>query len=168
MSSRASIKIWSSACASGEEPYSIALILKKNKCFNNAQILATDIDNNALNTAKKGVYSKKSLTNVPKDLIKLYFTDKGNNFLEIDDEIKKKVTFKRLNLLEDNFPGHFDLILCRNVMIYFTEAAKEKLYFKFFNSLTKGGIFFVGSTEQIIMPQKYGFKGIRNFFYQKT
>jgi chemotaxis protein methyltransferase CheR len=168
MSSKASIKIWSSACASGEEPYSIALMLKKKNFLEKAQIFATDIDDDALNAAKEGVYTKKSLTNVQKNLIKLYFIDKGNDFFEINDEIKKKVAFKRLNLLEDNFPGHFDLILCRNVMIYFTEAAKEKLYFKFFNSLSERGIFFVGSTEQIIMPQKYGFTGIRNFFYQKT
>ena len=78
------------------------------------------------------------------------------------------VDFKIINLLEDTFPRACDLILCRNVMIYFTEETKDKLYKKFYNALSDRGIFFVGSTEQIIMPQKYGFFNRKNFFYQKT
>lgn len=85
----------------------------------------------------------------------------------IKDSIKRKVSFKGLDLLRDPFPRDQDLILCRNVMIYFTEEAKAKLYHKFYDALSKNGIFFVGSTEQIIVPQEYGFTSVKSFFYKK-
>lgn len=160
------IKVWSTACASGEEPYSIALLFKDLNILDNAYILATDIDKLALQHARKGIYSEKSIKNVPKKLLSRYFVKKGDQYI-IDENIKNKVDFQYINLLEDNFPTNCDLILCRNVMIYFTEEAKEKLYKKFYNALSDNGIFFVGSTEQIIMPQKYGFESVRNFFYRK-
>ena len=162
------LNIWSCACASGEEPYSIALLLMKIHLFEKVHILATDIDSDAINDAKTGIYHQKSLVNIPGDLLKLYFIDKGNGFFEIKETIRKKVSFKCLNLLEDDFPNNMDLIICRNVLIYFTEKAKEKLYPKFFKSLVNNGILFVGSTEQIIMPQKYGFLSTKSFFYKKT
>lgn len=75
--------------------------------------------------------------------------------------------FKKLDLLKDPFPNNMDLITCRNVMIYFTEEAKKMLYNKFYNSLSQKGVFFVGSTEQIISPERYNFKSIGTFFYKK-
>lgn len=166
ISRKKKVKIWSSACAAGEEPYSLALLAEKMGVMDRVYILATDIDDRALEHAKRGEYVRKSLTNVPEEMMKKYFTKNGEIFA-IKDEIKKEVDFKHLNLLEDEFPSQCDLILCRNVMIYFTEDAKDKLYKKFYNALTDSGILFVGSTEQIIMPQKYGFTSIKNFFYQK-
>jgi len=160
------IKVWSSACASGEEPYSLALLFEKIG-YSKVDILATDIDDDALRAAKIGAYSEKSIENVPEDLKKKYFTEKEGKFF-IKDEIKRKVNFKHLNLLEDEFPKNCDLILCRNVMIYFTEEAKDRLYRKFHDSLSDDGIFFVGNTEQILMPQKYGFTSIKSFFYKKV
>jgi len=160
------LKIWSSACSTGEEPYSIAMVLNKMNLKGKAKIIASDINKDALKKAKEGIYSAKELTNVPEQMIKLHF-NKINDMYIIKDEIKQMVDFKSLNLLEDTFPSECDLIFCRNVMIYFTEEAKEKLYQKFFNALADRGIFFVGSTEQIIMPQKYGFLNRKNFFYQK-
>ncbi|SHM74811.1 chemotaxis protein methyltransferase CheR [Caldanaerovirga acetigignens] len=164
-SNKKTLKVWSSACASGEEAYSLALLFEKIN-YNKVEILATDIDDEALKAARLGIYSEKSLVNVPEDLKRKYFTVKEGQY-EIKDEIKRKVKFKNLNLLEDEFPANCHLILCRNVMIYFTEEAKDKLYRKFYNSLADDGIFFVGNTEQIIMPQKYGFESIRSFFYKK-
>lgn len=161
------IKTWSSACASGEEPYSMAILLSKLGLLKKAEIIATDIDISALEKAKKGLYSKKSLANLSEADIKKYF-DKTQELYAIKNEIKDNVKFKRLNLLSDNFPPQCDLILCRNVMIYFTDEAKNKLYHKFSNALKNEGILFVGSTEQIIMPQKYGLKSIQHFFYQKS
>lgn len=160
------IKVWSSACASGEEPYSLALLFKKLNIINNTNIIATDIDKKALKRAKKGVYNKKAIKNVPEDILNNYFIKRNNEYIIIDN-LKNEVKFKHLNLLDDDFPTNCDLILCRNVMIYFTEEAKEKLYKKFHRALSNDGIFFVGSTEQIIMPQKYGFESVENFFYRK-
>ena len=83
------------------------------------------------------------------------------------DEIKQTVTFKQQNLLEDRYDTGFDLIVCRNVMIYFTEEAKDQIYMNFSKSLKPGGILFVGSTEQIFNPAKYGFESEDTFFYRK-
>jgi len=159
------LKIWSSACASGEEPYSVALLFEKIN-FKNIEILATDIDEDAIERAKEGIYNEKIVANVPEDLKKKFFI-KRNDEYEIVDEIKNKVKFKKLNLLTDPFPKGIHLILCRNVLIYFTEEAKDSIYRKFYDSLTDDGVLFVGSTEQIIMPQKYGYYSIKSFFYKK-
>jgi len=161
------LKVWSSACSTGEEPYSLAMLFDKMMIKNKVEIIASDIDRNALEKAKEGIYSAKGIANVPKEMVSAYFFKEDDKFI-IKDQIKNMVSFKILNLLEDNYPSDCDLILCRNVMIYFTEDTKEKLYKKFYNALSNGGVFFVGSTEQIIMPYKYGFSNLRNFFYQKV
>ena len=166
MLNKKKLKIWSSACSTGEEPYSLVMLLNKMKIIDKTKIIASDIDKDALIQAKLGIYSPKGIANIPKEMIKTNFQKADDKYI-IKEEIKKIVDFKILNLLEDTFPSECDFILCRNVMIYFTEETKEKLYKKFFNALSGGGIFFVGSTEQIIMPQKYGFLNRKNFFYQK-
>ncbi len=160
------IKVWSSACSTGEECYSLVMLLTKFYNLKEIQILATDIDNGAIEKAKIGVYNEKSMKNIPGNFKNKYFSKSGM-FYKISDDIKKCVKFKKLNLLSDNFPIEYDLILCRNVMIYFTEEAKSKIYHKFYNSLSSNGVFFVGSTEQIITPSNYGLKPLRTFFYQK-
>ena len=78
------------------------------------------------------------------------------------------VNFKHHNLLKDEFPRNCDLILCRNVVIYFTEETKQVLYKKFANALRPGGVLFIGSTEQIFQPKEIGLKSIATFFYQKA
>jgi chemotaxis protein methyltransferase CheR len=166
VSKKKHLKIWSSACAAGEEPYSLALLLAKMGILDNTDIIATDIDIKALEHARSGSYPQKSVVNIPGQLLDKFFL-KNNDTFTLKEEIKKKIDFKILNLLDDRFPQQCDLILCRNVMIYFTEEAKDKLYKKFHDALVDEGILFVGSTEQIIMPQKYGFFSIRSFFYQK-
>jgi chemotaxis protein methyltransferase CheR len=130
------------------------------------QILATDIDENALARAKTGIYSEKSINDVPERLKQRYFNQHGDYYY-ISNEIKKMITFKKHNLLADPYDGPFDLIICRNVLIYFTEEAKNRLYKKFSSALKKNGILFVGSTEQIFNPGLYHFKTEETFFYQK-
>jgi chemotaxis protein methyltransferase CheR len=159
-------KIWSAACSTGEEPYTLAMVLSKHVPLSRLQILATDIDDNVLAKAKLGTYSERSLNEVPKEIVKKYFNPEGSYF-KVSDEIKKTVTFKKQNLLADHFGGTFDLIVCRNVLIYFTEEAKEELYKKFSAALKPGGILFVGSTEQIFNPNTYGFETAETFFYRK-
>lgn len=160
------LKIWSAACSTGEEPYTIAMILSKFMPLSQVNILATDIDENVLSRAKVGVYPERSLNEVPSDIKNKYFTKDGS-FYKVSEEIKKTVSFKKQNLLGDSFGSSYDLIVCRNVLIYFTEEAKDILYKKFSGALKPGGIFFVGSTEQIFNPSTYGFETEDTFFYRK-
>lgn len=160
------LKIWSAACSTGEEPYTIAMIVSKHVPLSSVKILATDIDENALAKAKKGEYSERSLQEVPND-IKMKYFDKVEDKFVVKKEIKQSVTFKKHNLLADRFDSGFDIIVCRNVLIYFTEEAKKELYIKFANSLTDEGVLFVGSTEQIFNAEQFGLKSIETFFYQK-
>lgn len=160
------LKIWSAACSTGEEPYTIAMVMSKFMPLSQVQIVATDIDENVIARAKVGVYPERSLNEVPIEMKTKFFINDGS-FYKVSDEIKKTVTFRKQNLLADNFGGPFDLIVCRNVLIYFTEEAKDILYHKFSGALVTDGIFFVGSTEQIFNPGKYGFETEDTFFYRK-
>ncbi len=159
-------KIWSAACSTGEEPYTLAMVMSQFIPPKQLKILAADIDLEAMNKAKNGVYSKKSIANVPEAFKTKYFTPIGESY-KINDEIKQCIEFKQMNLLKDQYPSGFDLIVCRNVMIYFTEEAKDEMYHKFNKALAPNGVLFVGSTEQIIVPQRYNFKASKTFFYQK-
>lgn len=167
LKNKKSLKIWSAACSTGEEPYTITMVLSNLLPLSDIKVFACDFDEEAMNKAKMGVYSEKSIKNVPSEFKKKYFAQVGGSY-QISDEIKKRVEFKKMNLLLDSYPKGFDLIVCRNVMIYFTDEAKDKMYTKFYDSLNDGGYFFVGSTEQIIQPKKYNFDTGRTFFYRKT
>lgn len=160
------IKVWSAACSTGEEPYSLVMLLSKFKPLSEIRVQATDLDHNALEKAKEGLYLERSLQNVPRELVHKYVERDGIQ-CRIKPEIKDRVSFSKQNLLADPFGSSFDLILCRNVMIYFTEEAKDQLYHKFSNALRPGGVLFVGSTEQIFHPEKYGFESEDTFFYRK-
>ncbi|MNB72308.1 Chemotaxis protein methyltransferase Cher2 [compost metagenome] len=160
------LKLWSAACSTGEEPYTLATILADKKILTDCSIVASDIDDGALAKAKQGLYLERSLKDVPRDVVSRYFTPQGAMY-EISDTFKKNIDFRKQNLLLDKFDTGFDLIICRNVMIYFTEEAKDKLYHKFSASLRPGGYLFVGSTEQIFTPGKYGFESTETFFYRK-
>ena len=161
------LRVWSAACSTGEEPYTIAMILAKHKLLDHAYILATDIDEKAIETAKTGIYPERSLKEVPNDYKSAYFLQEETSFFKVKDEIKRAVVFKKHNLLSDPFEKDFDLIICRNVLIYFTEEAKKELYKKFSDSLSQHGVLFVGSTEQIFSPENYGLKAAETFFYKR-
>lgn len=160
------LKLWSAACSTGEEPYTLAMILSDKNILSQTGILATDIDDGALAKAKQGLYLERSLKDVPQDVAARYFTPEGPVF-KVSEGLKKNIDFRKQNLLLDKFDEGFDLIICRNVMIYFTEEAKNKLYHKFAASLRPGGYLFVGSTEQIFTPAQYGFESTETFFYRK-
>lgn len=168
LSSSRKLKIWSAACSTGEEPYTIAMILSKFMPLSQINILATDIDENIIARAKLGIYPERSLAEVPGEMKKKYFTSEQIGFYKVADEIKRTVTFKKHNLLGDPFDSGFDLIVCRNVLIYFTEEAKITLYDKFSHALKKNGVFFVGSTEQIFNPIQYSLETIDTFFYKRV
>ncbi|MGY0691774.1 CheR family methyltransferase [Virgibacillus sp. FSP13] len=160
------LSIWSAACSTGEEPYSIALMANEYFPDADVQILATDIDDTVLEKAKQGIYPAQALKDLPKQMRKKYFTEE-HGLYHIDKHVKQQITFKRHNLLSDGYPSGNDLIVCRNVLIYFTDQAKESIYKNFSHALVENGVLFVGSTEQIFSPNKYGLTLQDTFFYQK-
>lgn len=160
------LKIWSAACSTGEEPYSIAMVLSSHVPLRDIAVQATDLDLGVIEKAKVGLYPERALKEVPPAIVKQYFNSDGN-FYQVKEEVKRTVTFKQHNLLDDRYETGYDLIVCRNVMIYFTEEAKDQIYMNFSKSLKPGGILFVGSTEQIFNPAKYGFESEDTFFYRK-
>ena len=161
------IKIWSAACSTGDEPYTLVMLLAKFIPLSQIKIIATDIDKQVLGKAQIGLYDEKSLKGLPKEFITKYFTKIGTRSYQISEEIKRCVSFQQHNLLKDPYPDQCDMIVCRNVMIYFTEDAKKEIYHKFNRSLKKDGMLFVGSTEQIISPSEYNFSTYKSFFYKK-
>ena len=161
------LKIWSAACSTGDEPYSLVMMLSRHMPLSNIKIMATDIDKQVLAKAKEGLYNVKSLKTLPPDLMKKYVTQVNEYTYKVADEVKRCVDFKQHNLLKDTYPTDCDLIVCRNVLIYFTEEAKTEIYKKFNTSLKKDGILFVGSTEQIIQAQTLGYATAKSFFYRK-
>ncbi|MCR5283742.1 MAG: protein-glutamate O-methyltransferase CheR [Lachnospiraceae bacterium] len=162
-----SLKIWSAACSTGDEPYSLVMALSRHLPLSNIRILATDIDKQVIAKAKVGLYNEKSVAAVPADLKAKYFTQVGPSY-QISDEIKKCVEFKEHNLLLDPYPAGYHLIVCRNVLIYFTEEAKAEIFRKFAASLTAKGCLFIGSTEQIITYREIGFTRRNSFYYDKV
>ncbi|MEB3103822.1 CheR family methyltransferase [Ferviditalea candida] len=160
------LKCWSAACSTGEEPYTLAMILAELKALGDTRITATDIDDGALEKARRGVYIDRAVRDVPPRYRNHYFVENNGTFSVID-MLKNAVTFKKGNLLNDPFDSDFDLIICRNVLIYFTEEAKVNLFHKFSKALKPGGILFVGSTEQIFSPANYGLEQADTFFYRK-
>lgn len=162
------IKCWSAACSSGEEAYTLAMILMERFHTKDIELLATDIDEAVLKKAEEGIYTELSLKNIPLSYKRRYFQKIDDGLYQVTEELKKCVRFKQHNLLNDVFEKDFDLIVCRNVMIYFTEEAKEVLYEKFNQSLSIGGVLFVGSTEQIFHPQSYNFSVYDPFIYIKS
>lgn len=161
------LRIWSAACSTGDEPYSLAMVLSKYLPLDKIQIMATDIDKQVLEKAKAGLYNVKNLAGLPEEFLSRYFKKVNDRTYQISDSVKSCVDFKQHNLLRDEYPKNCDLIVCRNVLIYFTEETKDTIYKNFNRALKKDGILFVGSTEQIIQPQLMGFTSYRSFFYRK-
>ncbi len=160
------LKIWSAACSTGDDPYSLVMALSKFLPLNQIKIIATDIDKQILDKARMGLYNEKSLAGVPAEMKKKFFTQVGSSY-KISDEIKSRVEFKQHDLLKDPYPTGCHLIVCRNVLIYFTEEAKEDIYKKFNQALVKDGVLFIGSTEQIMNYKELNYQRNQSFFFQK-
>ncbi len=149
------IKIWSAACSSGEEPYSVAITIKEmlqakypNVRF---EIVGTDINYQVLNTAKNAIYKEYAVRNTPPYYIKKYFKQENGRYI-LSDEVKKMVTFKMLNLADDiemRRMKEYDVIFCANVLIYFDKDSKIKVVNHLYNALNKGGYLFIGYSETL-------------------
>ncbi len=160
------LNIWSAGCSIGAEPYSLAMILNDLTPNIRHRILATDLDVEMLAKAKKGIYTANEFKNIPSSRESKYFKQAEGTYT-ISEDIKSRVEFQRHNLLLDKFETGFDLILCRNVVIYFTEEAKDVLYRRFLAALKPGGVLFVGGTEAILNFREIGFQHYLPFFYRK-
>lgn len=161
------LNIWSAGCSNGGEPYSIAILLFEITARTDHRILGTDVDElSLLKASSGGPYATDTIKNLPQDYRERYFTSSEDK-LWITPKMRNMVRFQKHNLLADPFEKGFDLICCRNVTIYFTEAAKNKLNYMFHNSLNDDGILFIGATEFMTHPTEAGFKKISNCFYQK-
>lgn len=151
------LRIWSAGCSIGPEPYSLAILLDELSPHQTHYLLATDLDRGALQKARsRGPYSADDIRNVSPQQRADYFEPGGPPFY-VKEKVAHRVSFKEHNMVEDPFENEFDLIVCRNVIIYFTNDAKNILYRKFHAALRQGGILFLGGTEIIPHPQEIGF-----------
>ena len=161
------LNIWSAGCSIGAEPYTLAIILKEMTPNVKHRILATDLDIEILAKAKKGIYTDAEIKAMRPDRKAKYFVRTDDGKFAIKPEIKSMIEFKQHNLLKDPYEKNFDLIVNRNVVIYFTEDAKTQMYTGFLNSLVPGGILFVGATESILNYRQIGYQSYKAFFYMK-
>ncbi len=147
-----SLRIWSAGCSSGEEPYTLAIILKEmidNIQRWDVEILASDIDLNILEKAERGAYMRRSVKDVPDEYLNRYFTRKAGIF-QISDEIRSMVEFRHINLSDRKqlrSCRNFDFIFCRNVLIYFDNISRKKVVDHYYLALNPGGYIFLGSSE---------------------
>lgn len=159
-----SLKCWSAGCSYGAEAHTLACILQA-KFPGSHTILGTDIDLTALAQAERSEFSQDDMKCVPAAYRKC-FVQEGSKYKAVST-LKPYLKFKRQNLLADQFETGFDLIMCRNVVIYFTDEAKDRLYERFYRSLKPGGIMFVGSTERVFRAGELGFESAHPFFYRR-
>jgi len=161
------LNIWSAGCSRGAEAYSIAMILKELTPGQTHRILATDIDDRVLALAKAGgPYSPSEVNNVAKHFLHKHFTKSGEGYIVAQD-IRSCVEFRRHNLLSHPFEPGFDLIVCRNVTIYFSDDAKRKLFPSFSHSLKDRGILFIGASETLLAAPGLRFEWVGKCFYRK-
>jgi chemotaxis protein methyltransferase CheR len=166
----ASLRIWSAGCSIGAEPYSMAIMLIEAAPGRAHSILATDIDQTILDRARAGTgYLVGDLRNAGAERIRRWFTATPDGKFSVGQAPRTMIRFQKHDLLRDPYPkGPFALIACRNVVIYFTEEAKDRIYENFVAALAPGGVLFVGGTEAIMRPQSLGIKVLGPGFYRKV
>lgn len=148
------IRIWCAGCSTGEEAYILQILMKEyfeNKPGWNTQLLATDVSNKVLNIAYRGVYSKESISVLEKGWQTKYFDEYNESTVIVKKSLKKDVVFSRFNFIEDkfNFKKSFQVIFCRNVMIYFDQDTRNYLIEKFYYATETGGYLFIGHSESL-------------------
>ncbi len=163
------LRVWSAGCSNGQEPYSLAMLLAEDVGSNSRHfILATDLDRSALGRARAGgPYSADDVANVSPRLLRRYFRAHNGSYY-VDEKLRRQVVFRHRNLLQSPFESSFDLIVCRNVVIYFTAEIKERLYRRFHDALRPGGVFFAGGTEVISQASNIGFEAMGVSFYRRN
>jgi chemotaxis protein methyltransferase CheR len=158
----------SAPCSNGSEPYTLAIILKEMGISpTKFKIYATDLDHTILDKARRAEYKENSLKNVSDKILEKYFKESsdGKTYV-LSSEIKRLVNFEQTDLINARFKNDWDLILSRNFFIYLTKDMKDQLINKFTSVLNPGGYFFLGNTEYIFSPEKYGLDKIFQSFYK--
>lgn len=160
------IKAWSAGCSSGEEPYTLAMVLKETMPSDyQVRVLATDISSKVLHKAQQGLYPREALTDVP--ALFTNFFEETPAGVRVRADIKSLVTFRQFNLMSPfPFAGKFDLIFCRNVMIYFDLMTQDALVKKFYDSLAPGGLLFIGHSESLT-NREHKLSFVRPTIYKK-
>jgi len=168
------VRVWSAGCASGEEPYSIAVLLQEARTYDRAtiEIFASDISSEVLVRARKGQYRETAFRTTDPTLRDKYFTRQQDGCWRISDEIRNRVSFGRLNLYDEprvSLLGNVDVIFCRNVIIYFDDASKRMVINNFYNRLIDGGYLLLGHSESLItLSTQFKLKHLKNdMVYQK-
>jgi chemotaxis protein methyltransferase CheR len=164
--SQASARIWSAGCSLGFEPFTIAMVVHELAPATQTRVLATDVDETTLSRARNAIYTEAQMVGVSAARKARFFGSIAGGW-EVRPEIRSLVTFRRHDLLADQCDGTFDIIVCRNVVIYFTEGAKTDLYTRFCNALRPGGILFMGATESILNARTVGLVPAGGTFYKR-
>ncbi|OGK08412.1 MAG: chemotaxis protein CheR [Candidatus Riflebacteria bacterium GWC2_50_8] len=168
-----SLRIWSAGCAAGEEPYSVAILahelLQKEKLAMNLHLFATDIDANVLKEAEKAVYKASSLENIRHIYLTRYFTQKGQTF-QLLPEIRKLVSFSQYDMLDKkrgvpaaSIFGNFDLVLCRNLLIYFNTNYQKTILAKLHHAIARNGVLILGQAEAPDLQYRHCFSRAVDF-----
>jgi chemotaxis protein methyltransferase CheR len=160
------LKVWSAGCSYGAEPHSLAILLRELAPAGRHELMATDLDEGVLARAREGVFTAADMRNVTPGR-RRWFEEGPSGKVRAVAALRSAIRFSKLDLLKDPFPAGRDLILCRNVVIYFTEEAKDALYRRFLAALRPGGILFVGSTERINGAESMGWEKAGTFFYRR-
>jgi len=168
------IRIWSAGCSSGEEPYSIAMLLREAGWYDKAtfEIFASDINQTVLAKARRGQYRENAFRATDPALRERYFTKEADNSWKISDDIRNRISFGRLNLYDEprvSLLGHLDVVFCRNVIIYFDDASKKVVVANFYNRLVEGGYLLLGHSESLIsLSTQFKLRHLKNdMVYQK-
>jgi chemotaxis protein methyltransferase CheR len=161
-----SVRIWSAGCSLGFEPFTLAMLARELAPIKRVYILATDLDETILSRARAARYAEAQMAGVSETRRNRFFR-RADDKWEVRPEIRAMITFLRHDLLKDPYDHPFDIIVCRNVVIYFTEAAKRELYRRFCDTLRPGGILFLGATETISNARAVGLVSTGLTFYAR-
>ena len=168
-----SLRIWSAGCSTGEEPYTIAMLIMEMDCFRDwrVEIIGTDISHRVLQQSRKAVYGKSSFRTTEERYVKRFFQEQEGGF-RVNDEVRELVTISHLNLFDQNrlaLLGKMDVIFCRNVIIYFDQAAKKRIIETFYRMLQEGGYLLLGHSESLMnVTTAFALKHLKNdMVYQK-
>ena len=161
------LKVWSAACSYGAEPYSLAILVNELYPKARHEVRGADLDANVLARAREGIFNRADMRNVTAERRARWFTDTDDGGARVSEELRRAVKFEQMDLLKDRYPTNQDLILCRNVVIYFTAEAKRLIYDRLRAALRPGGILMVGSTESIADAEENGWEKAGTFFYRR-
>ncbi len=163
---QALVRIWSAGCSLGFEPFTIAMLAREIAPLGRVHILATDVDETTLSKARKAIFTGSQMAGVSPARQERFFQPADGGW-EVRPELRALVTFRCQDLLADPCEASFDIIVCRNVVIYFTEQAKTDLYRRFRESLRPGGVLFLGATEAIPNARAVGLVPAGSTFYER-